>query len=91
MAVRAAGHAEDRLLHQQQRRGEIQAAGEGKPGAAEDHPGGEASRVTTYRQIHKIHVRMQVYTKTLYICMCRHIQSSRRVGTVCFTYCTSST
>lgn len=41
MAVGAAGHPEDRLVHQQQRRGEIPAAGEGEQGAAEDHPGGK--------------------------------------------------
>lgn len=41
MAVGAAGHPEDRLVHQQQRRGEVPAAGEGEQGAAKDHPGGE--------------------------------------------------
>lgn len=41
VAVGAAGHAEDGLLHQQQRRGEVQAAGAREQGAAEDHPGGE--------------------------------------------------
>lgn len=41
VAVGTAGHPEDRLVHQQQRRGEIQAAGEREQGAAKDHPGGE--------------------------------------------------
>lgn len=40
VAVGAAGHTEDRLIHQQQRRGEIQTAGERKPRAAEDHSRG---------------------------------------------------
>lgn len=41
VAVGAAGHSEDRLVHQQQRRGEVQAAGAREQGAAKDHPGGE--------------------------------------------------
>lgn len=50
VAVGAAGHSEDRLVHQQQRWGEIQAAGEGEQGAAKDHPGGEDSvHSTLYR------------------------------------------
>lgn len=41
VAVGATGHPEDRLVDQQQRRGEIQAAGAREQGAAKDHPGGE--------------------------------------------------
>lgn len=47
VAVGAAGHAEDRLVHQQQRRGEVPSAGAREQGAAEDHPGGDESFTRT--------------------------------------------
>uniref|UniRef100_A0A8C4DBZ3 Gamma-aminobutyric acid (GABA) B receptor, 1a n=1 Tax=Dicentrarchus labrax TaxID=13489 RepID=A0A8C4DBZ3_DICLA len=45
--VLLSGHSEDRFVHQQQRRGEIQAAGEREQGTAKDHPGGEDTRYFT--------------------------------------------
>lgn len=62
VAVGAAGHSEDRLVHQQQRRGEVPSAGAGEQGAAEDHPGGEAFYTHTWYRDASLAVRKKPAT-----------------------------
>lgn len=74
VAVGAAGHPEDRLVHQQQRRGEIQAAGEREQGAAKDHPGGEdIIYVTLNRHISVIKHAPPNARRIMYITVLVHV------------------